>query len=631
MLSMLVILMLAGVVTVGQMITSSQVLLTARSADVDSMEVTAEGLLDYAFGTWKKGMADNGGPLTTAQASALVASGTPTIPSWMVISSFTINGLDSQGVLASAPEKIATLSQQPKGWQASSYQYSARIVLTSNNSRAPKKVTMEKIFQHDLVPPVGGLFYCEGDFELYKPAPMIIGGNVHTNANGYVTTHGTTTADKLRFLPSSNISYVGDYSHTAPPKATLWSPITSSNDTQSPIYDRGFANQVSKADKLEGIGMGTSTEFNTTDTNPNNDSNRELIEPPVAGYTDPTGIANSRIYNNAGLVVEISGPVTGTVAVTSPSTGVFTGNNVKITAKNGTNLNAAQAKAIIGTISNSKTQTTTSQQLVYNSKTKKNEWQTVTTTSVVQNTVYDKREATEVTTSDINVSALNSTLNSVNGFNNIMYVNNTAAVDTKAVRLTNAGVLPTNGLTVATEGGLYVIGDYNTGTTTNSSLVPSNATGNSDGTAQNYITGYDTKPAALVADAVMFLSNNWSDANDSATLSSRAATHTTVNSAIIAGYVPSGWVNPATNEEYWYSGGANNFPRFLENWGGKGMTFSGAFVQLFKSKMFTGQWDTSDIYSPPNRRWSFDKLLLERVIPGIPAASVFSRGQVRTL
>jgi hypothetical protein len=254
----------------------------------------------------------------------------------------------------------------------------------------------------------------------------------------------------------------------------------------------------------------------------------------------------------------------------------------------------------------------------------------VTTTSTTQATVYDKREAKEVTVTDVDVSALNPSLNALSGFNNILYINNTAATDASAIRLNNAGVLPNNGLTVATAGGLYVNGDYNTGATTDPNVVPSNV-GNSDGTAQPYKTGYTTKPAALVADAVMFLSNNWSDSNDSKALGSRTASNTTINAAVIAGYVPSGWTNPDTGETYWYSGGANNFPRFLENWGSKYMTFNGAFVQLFKSQMFTGMWNTGDIYSPPTRRWSFDTLLLSRVIPGIPPASSFGRGQVRPL
>ncbi len=640
MLAILVIVSLIGVVTAGHMLSTSQIMLTSRSADVDAMQTTGEGLLDFAYGAWKSAMvtkltATPGAlPLTTAEASAVVGTtARPALPAWMQYEEFYISALDASGKLVSPATRIPSISQEPKGWQASTYQYVARVTLVSTNAGPKKRVKMESILRNDLVPPVNGLFYCEGDFELYKPAPMMISGNVHTNGNGWVTTHGTTAATRLRFLSPANVSHAGSYEHAAPPKATLWSPINSATDIQAPTYDRGYAEQVSHSEKMEGIGLGTVSEFNTTDGNPNNDGNRELIEPPVAGQTDPAGIANSRLYNNAGLVVEISGPVTGAVSAVAAGAGVFTGNNVKITAKNGTSLTTATAASIISTLANSMTVTTNEQQQVWNPVTKKYEWKTVAVTSTVQKTVYDKREAKEVLVSDVNLGALNTTLNALSGFNNILYLQNTADVgaNPKAIRLNNAGVLPNNGLTVASSGGLYVIGDYNTGKTTDPAVVPSNVSGNPDGTSQPYKTGYATKPAALVADAVMFLSNNWSDSNDAAAVSSRSATHTTVNSAVIAGYVPSGWTNPATGEVYWYSGGANNFPRFLENWNSKGMTFNGAMVQLFKSQMFVGEWDTADIYSPPNRRWSFDPLLLERVLPGIPSASSFSRAQLRPL
>ncbi|RYD85639.1 MAG: hypothetical protein EOP84_01825 [Verrucomicrobiaceae bacterium] len=637
-LSMMVLVILSGIVAAGHILSSNQVLMTARSAEIDALQTTAEGLINYGYGVWKAEMMKRSTPMNSAEATALVTDAQgqkkrPQLPSWIQYESFTIWGLDDRGVPTDAPAKVASLSQQPKGWRSVSYNYAVQVTLVADTIGGKKRVSMEGVMRHDLIPPVGGLFYTEGDFELYKPAPMIVGGNVHTNARGFVTTHATDIDKKLRFLSSSNISFVDSYSHQAAPKSALWSSVGGASDVQPPIYDRGFANQVSKTERLEGIGTGTTAEFDTTDSNPNNDGNRELIEPPVAGYNDPDGIADSRIYNNAGIIIEISGPVTGTPSVTQPNPGVFTGNNVKITAKNGTALTTQKAQAIIGAISNDQTIVTETQVRVYNSKTKKYEWQTQTETSVVQKKVYDEREAKSVLVSDVNIGAINSTLNGIPDFNSILYINNTANTggDPKAVRLKNAGVLPANGLTVATEGGLYVLGDYNTGTTTNPGVVPSNVSGNPAGTSEPKKSDYTTKPAALVADAVMFLSNSWSDSNATKSVSSRDASHTTINAAVIAGYIPSGWVNPNTGEEYWYSGGMNNFPRFLEDWTNKGMTFYGAFVQLYRSEMFTGEWNTGDIYVPPNRRWFFDTLLLERVIPGIPRASIFSKGRTRML
>src|SRR5262245_51373796 len=103
----------------------------------------------------------------------------------------------------------------------------------------------------------------------------------------------------------------------------------------------------------------------------------------------------------------------------------------------------------------------------------------------------------------------------------------------------------------------------------------------------------------------MILSNSWSDSNSSAAIGSRIASNTTVNAAFLSGVMPSGYQPGGSSPQYGYSGGGNNYPRFLEDWSGKYCTYFGSMVQLFASKSFTGKWDTGNIYSPPNRCWNF--------------------------
>ena len=43
--------------------------------------------------------------------------------------------------------------------------------------------------------------------------------------------------------------------------------------------------------------------INTTDSNPNNDSIREIIEPPNGSFSDPSEISSRRLYNKASLLV----------------------------------------------------------------------------------------------------------------------------------------------------------------------------------------------------------------------------------------------------------------------------------------------------------------------------------------
>src|SRR6185436_10995830 len=88
-----------------------------------------------------------------------------------------------------------------------------------------------------------------------------------------------------------------------------------------------------------------------------------------------------------------------------------------------------------------------------------------------------------------------------------------------------------------------------------------------------------SKPAAVLADAVTILSTAWDDLNSAKVLGSRNAGDTTVNVAIQAGIVPTG--------NGYYSGGVENFPRFLESWSGRTFTYNGSMVVMYPSKIAT--------------------------------------------
>jgi len=317
-----------------------------------------------------------------------------------------------------------------------------------------------------------------------------------------------------------------------------------------------------------------------SDGNPNNDSFHELIEPPSAAAADPAAIATRRLYNKAGIVVKVNG------------------STKTVTTQNCATLSAAQ----ITTIQNA-----------------------VTTT-----TIYDQREQTNVRVSSLDVGAVRTTLDASASFNGVLYVHDVTPTTTgtpkNAMRLKNGGLLPTNGLTIASENPVYIQGDYNTGTTTDSNAVPSNNGGNATNTDSPTVSGYTRKPSAVIGDAVMILSNAWNDANANQSISSRVASNTTINTAILAGVLPSGYQPGGSTPQYGYSGGANNYPRFLENWSGKYATYFGSMVQLFTSKTFTGKWDTGAIYSPPNRCWNYDTNFNNNPPPGSVDAVFVSRG-----
>lgn len=246
-------------------------------------------------------------------------------------------------------------------------------------------------------------------------------------------------------------------------------------------------------------------------------------------------------------------------------------------------------------------------------------WNSVTNFVSLNKSFYDAREQQTIRATEIDLAKFNTwNANPTNVLKTVLqrdissiYVADlrTQTTGTKpGIRLVNGATLPPLGLTVATPAPLYVKGNYNA---TGSAVGSSNTT--------------NTKPAALIADAVNILSANWNDANGAVALSSRNAANTTVNAAFLAGIVETG--------NGYYSGGVENFPRFLENWSGKVFTYNGSMVVLYRSKIATAPWrgtgNLYNVYNPPNRNWYFDSNFLDptKLPPLSPSVRALIRGK----
>jgi hypothetical protein len=79
---------------------------------------------------------------------------------------------------------------------------------------------------------------------------------------------------------------------------------------------------------------------------------------------------------------------------------------------------------------------------------------------------------------------------------------------------------------------------------------------------------------------------------------------------LVTGEVPSGNSN--------YSGGGENFVRFLEDWsGGKTFTYYGSMIELFNSVTATGPWKgTGNQYKAPSMHWYYDTNFQSGAPPG---------------
>ncbi|MFW5883623.1 MAG: hypothetical protein ACOCVG_04575, partial [Verrucomicrobiota bacterium] len=194
------------------------------------------------------------------------------------------------------------------------------------------------------------------------------------------------------------------------------------------------------------------------------------------------------------------------------------------------------------------------------------------------------------------------------------------------LRLSNGSTIPNpvysheKGTSIATNQPLYVKGHYN-----------ADGAQTSDGATEpdddaNFAHMNEEAPAALIADAITLLSDNWDDVKSNKGLSSRIpASHLEISAALLTGLVPSGKENGNS-----YSGGVENFPRFLEEWGGD-VTIRGSIVSLFESEVADQKWD-EDAYSAPSRDWGFHSKFAEGYYPpGTPNTRTYRRLNYREI
>jgi len=220
---------------------------------------------------------------------------------------------------------------------------------------------------------------------------------------------------------------------------------------------------------------------------------------------------------------------------------------------------------------------------------------------------YDAREAKMMTVTEVDMSVLNSsTLAQAGGplyKNGILYVAQ-SATSGGGVRLVKGSTLPSSGgggLTVASPNPLYIEGDYNT---------------------------TNKVPAAVMADAITVLSNNWaannSDLKGSETTDQRPASTTTVNAAFATGPSAESTLNDG-------NGQLENSIRFLEDWSGQTINYTGSLVELWHSMEAKGAWRCcgtapGQYYTAPSRNWAYDTSFSTTPPPGTPMGVVLVKG-----
>ncbi len=444
-----------------------------------------DGALDLAFAFWRetcrlKSNIDRPGadfaavPLPTASmfdhVTNFVAQRTPnTGTNFVTLANYSVLAVDPQG------NPVDQSAAPPMGIGMSittrSTFYKASVDVTLPTRGAPQTLKLRRIFEKQIVAPWDYAIFYVDDLEIHPGPQFTVTGPVHSNGKVYTGHNTLTFASKMSYGDDWSIGF-SPLENTHPETPT--SPVWPSN--QPPTREQG----------VQPYGLDALRIFNTTDANPNNDSYREIIEQrvgtspdPFTDLTDPNNPREARYYDQADLRILI-------------------GAGGALTIKDGTDTVLTNKSSGNG-------------KRLYN---------LITGAVTTGQTIQDNREAAQVSLSNLDIRQLynafktGGTLSDI-PFNGVIYIADTTAASSpatqrRAIRLINGSQIPQGGLTIASDNAVYIQGDYNSGA--NGGTQPlSNALGAANDPTKPTVPGYTRQPCAVVADAVMILSNAWND------------------------------------------------------------------------------------------------------------------------
>ena len=634
---------------------------TNRSGKYQGAQAAAAGAVDYAYAVWLRRIASEHDLLN---ANDLSIPSPPSFPGFDYTEALQIQALDKYGVVTgTTPDMVVGPVPGYAGWWGRTYTYAATAKLRASGDVNAPIAGARRLFHYTEVPLFQCMFFFQDNLEIYNPAQISISGLIHTNGSFYLAAQQSSWLNILGQATYVNNCYTG--SQCTGSNAPLGGYSISS--PQPPTWVSGSSVQLSQVSTISAMGKDLDTLFDTSSSNNNiNGGYRELIEPPDPSSADPDAISQRRLYNIAANTKNQTGS-TGGMVIQVTGNGI-TANSVELTTLDSTThlpvvIDSTKTTRIAVGSGASITTGTAAQTAIAAALSKKLGNSGSSTISGTAH-LFDDRQSVPVNVVDVDMAKLQSAIASyVQNFSNVVYIydNSAASYNTvttssntqshvvtsstattpteNTVRLLNGyNITGSNGLTIASLNPVYIQGDFNTSGT--NTLAPLS---NTTGTASNTASGYTSKPTSIVADAITLLSNSWDDKNSCTvststvtsgsiattstsiartSTSSRNAGSTTYNVALLGGYMPSTSSN--------YSGGAINYPRFLEDWTSDNCVYYGSMVELFPSKVATAPWRdtnlTNTFYKPPNRFYNFDTKFSSKSPPGSVSAIVLSRG-----
>lgn len=554
-------------------------------------------------------------------------------------SNYTFSGGTTAGRLIitnTASQTILSLPPPYTGLRmvANTYEIIANAV---NNSAASDQIeaTVGQAINIGTIPLFQFAVFYQNDMEVNPGAAMTITGPVHGNSQIYAGVGGGRLT--LSNTPTAVLNF-----------QTNKSPLDPSfRGSASVVFDA--SPPFASAQNPINLPVGT----NMSGSGINSPANvYAILQVPNSSQGPGTSVGTNMLYNQADLIVLVSnnsmtvqtGPIASPLAINSNSYNLFLSTNTFTDQRQG-----MPVDAVVLNVSNMNnwiaTNTALSSALghtlqsVYIADERGTSNLVVTNVPVLPSVFttyyptagsyvappFTNSQSYTVSTNPSSGTYIGTKTHNANGsytanfitgytYTNLVTQTNYVQFAQPAVYLTNGAVLPSGGLSVVSPDPAYVVGNWN--------IKPSN-TGTSDA-GQNVTT--DTLPSGIYADAVTILSPAWNPANSALALSHRVATPDTVNAAILTGNVPS-------NGSY-YSGGVENFVRFLEDWNNQAFTYNGSLVCMFPSQIATGHWPgTGTVYNAPNRYWAFDLNFNDpnKMPPLMPQTRALVRGKWASL
>lgn len=402
---------------------------------------------------------------------------------------------------------------------------------------------------------------------LYNKADMIIiisnNNNISVTSGAGINNRATTVTNWSLFLSTNGSFYDQRDSLTVNPMVLNVSNLVNWSATNNVLRPVLSSARGSGAADVQSIYI---ADLRST-------SNSSVTTNSITGTNYSTNVATTAGYPANGTYVPpvTSTNTTPTTTSSKPANGTYLGGISTNTTTTGTNTTSTttvsypSAGSYVGSVTTNKSHGVTTG-YTYNLITSYN-YSTNYSYNLISSYTYYQITGTSYT--------------------NTIYTTNWTINSQPGIVLSNGAILPPQGLAIATPDPAYIVGNWN---------VKTNVGGSSDAGTSD--TAY-TRPSAIFADAISVLSGNWNPANSAASLSSRVATTDTVNAAFLTGNVPS--------DGTYYSGGVENFPRFLENWSGQTFFYNGSMVCMFASQIATAPWPgTGSVYNPPTRTWAFD-------------------------